>query len=461
MKKFHNLYYIYILLFILYKIYIVNTKKVDINVEDVVNLENIITQTETGENIILTFNEKYYDMSNLSSKIINIYVNSNVTFSGLKDGTVFDFKNKNNGLMNISYLKNKKDILKFENIIFKNCYEDVNISKGYMFTVNLSTDEVFLMYENCTFIDNRYSLFGLNINFYKPLNPDYVRILKTSVTNDLGIANENIKIKFSYCNFKKDKGLFFIDLGRTEIDNCYFTEVDTLPYESSNKESSIFYALLPTTLILKNSFFENIKSELPLFVAYKIYTNKYIFVEDSLFSNTDVMFKGSRNKCEILNTKFENYVINKLLPGFIDTRLGYVNVTNTEFSNSKLMGGLFHEESTVYFQNITIKNISTNHKGLIYSLYNNLEINGLEATNITCYGESGDSSLILFDSNYVQKNLKLNDININNCHTNGPIIKIKGNSNDVYINKLNITNVKSYGPLLDNLSDNVNYKLII
>jgi len=119
------------------------------------------------------------------------------------------------------------------------------------------------------------------------------------------------------------------------------------------------------------------------------------------------------------------------------------------------MDGLFYEESKVNFQNVKLRDISTNGKGLINTFFNDLIINGLYAKNITCYGDEGDSSLILFNSDTVFKKANFSNMNINECTSNGPIIKILGTSNEISINNLNVNNVKSYGPLIDNLSDNV------
>ena len=125
------------------------------------------------------------------------------------------------------------------------------------------------------------------------------------------------------------------------------------------------------------------------------------------------------------------------------------------------MDGLFYDETEVNLQRIKLRNISTNGRGLINTLYNNITINGLDAKNITCYGDEGDSSLLLFDSNIASKKAEFNNININDCTSNGPIIKILGTTNEVFINNLNINNTKSYGPLIDNLSDNVIFNNLI
>ena len=125
------------------------------------------------------------------------------------------------------------------------------------------------------------------------------------------------------------------------------------------------------------------------------------------------------------------------------------------------MDGLFYKESFINLQRVKLRNISTNGRGLIYSFYNNLIINGLDAKNITCYGDEDDSSLILFDSNLVSKKAELNNININDCSSNGPIIKILGTSNEVIINNLNANNIRSYGPIIDNLSKDVSINNLV
>lgn len=63
------------------------------------NFENVINKNRQIEgSLIFKFIEKYYDMSNLPSERINLFINSNVTFSGCLGGTVFDYKNNNNGI---------------------------------------------------------------------------------------------------------------------------------------------------------------------------------------------------------------------------------------------------------------------------------------------------------------------------------------------------------------------------
>jgi len=91
----------------------------------------------------------------------------------------------------------------------------------------------------------------------------------------------------------------------------------------------------------------------------------------------------------------------------------------------------------------------------LYSLYSDISIDGFDSENIICNGDGGDSSLILFDSGEAEKKIELYNLNINNCSTNGPLIKITGNHNEVIIKDTIINNVNSYGPLIENNSEKV------
>ncbi|OUM69251.1 hypothetical protein PIROE2DRAFT_2960, partial [Piromyces sp. E2] len=236
-------------------------------------------------------------------------------------------------------------------------------------------------------------------------------------------------------------------------------------------EAVVFQSLFPNKIILKDTIFENIISKhfgfntrLSLDIinskfinnysmsGFLFYTQDFVYVENSFFSNTTTLFKGSKCKYEIVDTIFENFYIDTNIPVIIDSRFASINITNSEFNNFKMMGSLFYEETKINLHNIKLNNVSTNSKGVIYSTFNNVQIDGLYAQDIICYGESGDSSIILFDSNTEIKELKINNINISNSFTNGPAIKITGISNEIYINNLNISNVKSYGPIIDNIS---------
>jgi len=160
-------YIIYILLSIFCKIY---AEEIIFESNNINNFENVINEkSQNEENLILRFKEKYYDMSNLSFERINLLINSNITFlGGYSDKTVFDFKNSYNGMMNITYSNKTNIIVKFENIIFKNSGQYIN-QDDFMLSVNFYSDENYLKFENCTFIDNQYTLFKINM-IYKNEN---------------------------------------------------------------------------------------------------------------------------------------------------------------------------------------------------------------------------------------------------------------------------------------------------
>jgi len=180
-KIYDYITFIYIIYFFL--LYEINSKVVEIKSENINNLEDVIIQnSQNDENLVLTFNENYYNMSNFPFEGINISITSNITFSGLTDGTVFDFKNFNNGFMKIMFKRNKGDTIKFENIIFKNFYPDIDIVYAFMFSYNFESDGNYIKYENCVFIDNNYTLFNIKMSYTKTINSDYF-------------------ISFDHCNF--------------------------------------------------------------------------------------------------------------------------------------------------------------------------------------------------------------------------------------------------------------------
>jgi len=56
---------------------------------------------------------------------------------------------------------------------------------------------------------------------------------------------------------------------------------------------------------------------------------------------------------------------------------------------------LFFEDTEINLQNIKLKNISTNGRDLINSLYNDLTVNGLDVKNIACYGDMEDYLILI------------------------------------------------------------------
>jgi len=89
-------------------------------------------------------------------------------------------------------------------------------------------------------------------------------------------------------------------------------------------------------------------------------------------------------------------------------------------------------------------------------------MNNIEFSNITCTGDNGDASFILYDSGENEKIIEINNLKGNYSQSNGPFIKIIGNSNSVIINDSSINNIISYGPIIEISSEKViiNYFII-
>jgi len=88
-------------------------------------------------------------------------------------------------------------------------------------------------------------------------------------------------------------------------------------------------------------------------------------------------------------------------------------------------------------------------------MYNTHYFNNVTITNIVNNGDAGEASFISFESREENQKLILKNISIDNGKSNGPFIKIKGNSNVIDIEDSNISNVKSYGAIIKNVSKKV------
>ena len=76
--------------------------------------------------------------------------------------------------------------------------------------------------------------------------------------------------------------------------------------------------------------------------------------------------------------------------------------------------------------------------------------------NVSCTGDSGESSFILYDTdNSLNNKLQIDNLNVKNSVSNGAFIKVKGNSNEFVIKNSYINNINSYGPIIQYLSLNV------
>jgi len=120
-----------------------------------------------------------------------------------------------------------------------------------------------------------------------------------------------------------------------------------------------------------------------------------------------------------------------------------------------LTKGLLDGESNYILNNVKIRNVRTNSKALFYFSNNNISIDKMDVDNVSLIGDRGDTSFLLYDSEDLNTTLSIKNMYISNCVSNGPFIKIKGISNQFIMEDSVITDVNSYGSIIENISKNV------
>ncbi|OUM63860.1 hypothetical protein PIROE2DRAFT_9529 [Piromyces sp. E2] len=75
-------------------------------------------------------------------------------------------------------------------------------------------------------------------------------------------------------------------------------------------------------------------------------------------------------------------------------------------------------------------------------------MNNIKFSNITCIGDSGDASFILYNSDENKGKLDIKNLDGKDSLSNGPFIKVIGNSNSVAIYNSSLNNIISYGPII-------------
>jgi len=130
-------------------------------------------------------------------------------------------------------------------------------------------------------------------------------------------------------------------------------------------------------------------------------------------------------------------------------------------NNLSLSDNLFNKESILNFENIKISNVTINSKAFLYILYKDVNINNMEVDNVTCLGEGGDTSLIIFDSGSSYNSMIINNLNVKNVHSNGPLVKIKGDHNEIKIENSQINDTILYGSVIESTTKKVFLLLLL
>ncbi|KAL6625859.1 hypothetical protein U3516DRAFT_794237 [Neocallimastix sp. 'constans'] len=231
--------------------------------------------------------------------------------------------------------------------------------------------------------------------------------------NNLVESNNCYYLIFKNCHFENIKYIGNIGNGNIEFNNCTFKNI----IGSEDFYSSIIYSICyGNSVKLLNSIIEDndIQFNQPYFYLY----------DTSLESSNSV----------ILNSRYS-----------------LITISNTDFKYiTSLKSELFNEESSYSFFNVTFSDIITNSKSLIRISNNSCEIENSQFHNIM---GSGESSLIIFNSNDSKKNnFTINNSHFTKCKFNSDFIIINGDESSFDISNSIFENIASYGPLINNIS---------
>ena len=143
-------------------------------------LGDIITNNQDDEELIVYFVDDVYDMSVLPADTLLINVINKVKFLGNENGTVFNYNYDRNGIFKVSINsvdRDRGELFTLENIIFEK-YKNDRASDGIqiMFVVATSDNFQFLV-KNCTFRDNDFKLFRIDVQVTKNYKNNWPYIL--------------------------------------------------------------------------------------------------------------------------------------------------------------------------------------------------------------------------------------------------------------------------------------------
>jgi len=456
------------------------------NDENFRNFKNIINDIQNDKNgLTIKFEDMEYDMTEIGYSI-DITVNSDINFIGNSKGTLFDYKNKKKGTFNFNISQNST--ITFENIIFDNAGSGLDSVSIIYISFNSKNNNV--IFNNCTFQNNYLTILNIqsdyvtkNINIVlfnhcKFFNNDHNVVAYNGEQNSNNNQNIYLLITMKKCNFYNNRDMFTIQNSQLNLENCYIKNVEK--GSDKNFKSTFFYSKRGFKSIhIKESLFENIeiKSTFPLingggltleienttfsnchsefgylFILKKTMSDNYVIIKNSTFIDTSTLFIGDSYNYTILDSTFKNINNKNSIPVIANSKYSNFHIENINIQNINTTNSLFNGESWYNFNNVKMKNIKANAKALLHFIYKDTYINNLEADNISCVGDSEDTSIILFDSNELGNSLTINNLNIKNSSSNGSFIKIIGNTSEVTIKNSNLNGLISYGSLIDNLS---------
>ncbi|ORX54261.1 hypothetical protein BCR36DRAFT_410804 [Piromyces finnis] len=478
-------------------------KRISIKNEDFsedFKLDEIINNNQHEDELIIYFGDPVYDMSLLWFNI-NINIINKVTFLGNENGTIFNYNYTKRGCFFISINSvdsNKGELFTLENIIFKNYSVGGVATDGVqiMFVRGYSDKFQFLV-KNCTFTENEYKLFRIDVRCSVNKNDNNAPFVLFDHCNFINnkhrityAHNENhvpdaFTVKFQDCYFNNNRGLFYsYSYMIYEYERCYFSTIDM---DTDELTLGAFFSTLKGTdkLIISNSVFENINIQrhFPFIegvsitieinnstftdcysefghlfeIKNNVKNGNYINISDSVFESTSGIFTGvsrESNAYIISNSLFNNITLLNAIPAISDIKYTHFQISDSNFNNIDINKPLFNEETSLKLINVNFNNIKSNSNPIIYIHFNDLDISNTNFEGINCMGSNGDTSLIVFDSGEKRQKLSLNNVNINDGIANDSLIKIKGNQNDINIENININNIVSYGSIIENSSRN-------
>ncbi|ORX46842.1 hypothetical protein BCR36DRAFT_356203 [Piromyces finnis] len=460
------------------------------------NLQHFVNDCQNYNELYLYFTDDYYDMSILPYDV-EITVSWDIYFIGNKNGTVFNYKRDRYGKMIFTYPLSKGYKVKFENIILEDYYNKLRGNR-LINVVSNSNNYYFEMYK-CIFRDISSPIFRINVNSnHQESFNTKVYINDCSFINNTGgifdienfeyqifDINNSLLVHINNCRLIGNNGIFISKNAHVIIENSYISGIGIYT-DYKNDTYSLYRSLFAMdSLKIKNSIFEkiNVKTNHPLITGDKIFfemenckfinchsnygylieinnnlQTQNILVKNSIFEDVDSIFLGKNNSYEFTNCTFENTNMKKALPVIANAKYSKYTINNSRFRNLTLSNGLFGIESEFNFIHTKLIDIKTFSNPVIHCVNHNLFIDSMEVENLKCTDDIDHASFIVFDSGEIEKSILINNVSINNSHSNGPFIKINGESTQINILNSSINHVSSYDSIIKNNSKKSNIK---